>query len=70
MIGAKIVDDETVLFRQYVSKDMEDSEYKKLVKEIKSGLLSTSIQSLVKWKIEAEDENDEWIWYAEGICWQ
>jgi hypothetical protein len=65
MIGAKIVDDETVLFRQYVSRDMDDAEYKKLVKEIKSGLLSTSIQSLVKWKIEAEDEDDEWIWYAE-----
>ena len=65
MIGAKILDDETVLFRQYVSKDMPETEYNKLVKEIKSGLLSTSIQSLVKWKIEAQDEDDNWIWFAE-----
>lgn len=65
MTGAKILDDETVLFRQYVSKDMPEPEYNKLVKEIKSGLLSTSIQSLVKWKIEAQDDDDNWVWFAE-----
>jgi hypothetical protein len=64
MIGAKIVDDETVLLRHYVTKDMPEHEYNKLVKEIKAGLVSTSVLSMSEYNIVYNEDDGTEKWYA------
>jgi hypothetical protein len=63
LIGAKLQDDETVLLRHYVTNEMPKDEYNRLIKELKAGLLSTSVVSMNDYKIE-KDKDGKTIWYA------
>lgn len=64
LIGSKFADDETVLLRHYVTKDMPEHEYNKLVKEIKAGLVSTSIMCMAEYNIVYNEEDESAVWYA------
>lgn len=54
--AAKIVGDDTILLRHYVSNKMDANEYASLISEIKAGLISTSIISLYEYKTVTEKD--------------
>ena len=51
LVGAKIINDDTAQLKMYVSRDVPEYEYNKLKKEIKAGLLSTSLHSYAKFEV-------------------
>jgi len=51
--AAKVVSEDTMLLRHYVSNKMDKNDYDSLVSEIKAGLISTSLFGLYKYKTAA-----------------
>jgi len=54
--GAKVIGEDTLLLRHYVSREMDEHEYNLLIKEIKAGLLSTSIYERTKYEVSIDEK--------------
>ena len=55
-VTAAKVDGDRLLLRHYVSSEMAQHEYRKLIKEIQSGLIATSIYGMTRFQIEVDEK--------------